>query len=65
MLKIVQAYGARVLDISESTITIEITGQTHEIDEFVEQIERFDILEMARTGINALERGDSTIHDDD
>ena len=48
-----------------STITIEVTGQTHEIDEFMEQIEQFDILEMARTGINALERGDSTIHDDD
>lgn len=65
VLKIVQAYGARVLDIGGSTITIEVTGQTHEIDEFMEQIEQFDILEMARTGINALERGDSTIHDDD
>ena len=55
---------ARVLDI-DSTITVEMTGQTEEIDSFVEQLERFGILEMARTGINALQRGDLTIHDED
>jgi acetolactate synthase-1/3 small subunit len=65
VLKTVQTYGARVLDIGDSTITIEITGQTEEIDEFIEQLECFHILEMARTGINALQRGDLTIHDDD
>ena len=65
MLKTIQAYGARVLDIGDSTITIELTGQTEEIDEFLENIEGFGILEMARTGITAIQRGDMTIHDDD
>ena len=54
-----------MLDIGDSTITVEMTGQTEEIDSFVEQLERFGILEMARTGINALQRGDLTIHDED
>ncbi|MDD2362279.1 MAG: acetolactate synthase small subunit [Oscillospiraceae bacterium] len=65
VIKMVQTYGARVLDIGELSITVEMTGQTEETDEFVEQLERFGVLEMARTGINALQRGDLTIHDED
>lgn len=65
VVKMVQTYGARVLDIGDTTVTIEMTGQTGEIDDFIEQLERYGILEMARTGINALQRGDLTIHDDD
>ena len=51
-----------MLDIGEETMTIEITGQTEEVDRFVGRMERFGIVEMARTGIAALERGDETIH---
>ena len=65
IVKMVQNYGARILDIGDQTITIEMTGQTGEIDDFVEQLERYGILEMARTGINALQQGDLTIHDDE
>lgn len=61
LLKIAQRYGSRVLDIGDETVTIEITGQTEEVDRFVERMERFGIVEMARTGISALERGDETI----
>ena len=64
VLKMVQAYGARVLDIGESTVTLEMTGQTEEVDAFVEQLERYGVLEMARTGINARQRGDGTSHDE-
>ena len=64
VLKMVQAYGARVLDIGETTVKLEMTGQTEEVDVFVDQLERYGILEMSRTGINALQRGDGTIHDE-
>ncbi len=62
VLKTAQRYGSRVLDIGEETMTIEITGHTEEVDRFVGRMERFGIVEMARTGIAALERGDETIH---
>ncbi|MFR1435610.1 MAG: acetolactate synthase small subunit [Acutalibacteraceae bacterium] len=62
VLKTAQRYGSRGLDIGEETMTIEITGQTEEVDRFVGRMERFGIVEMARTGIAALERGDETIH---
>ena len=62
MLKAPQTYGSRVLDIGEQSVTMEMTGQTDEMDRFIAHMENFGILEMARTGITALQRGDSTIH---
>lgn len=63
VLLAVQAAGGRVLDIGETTITVEMSGCTAVVDRFVETMERFGIREMARSGVSALERGDGTIHD--
>ncbi|MCI8554626.1 MAG: acetolactate synthase small subunit [Clostridiales bacterium] len=65
VLKTAQTYGARVLDIGDTTVTIEMTGQTDEMDRFVGHMERFGVREMARTGITALERGDGVILDEE
>lgn len=54
-------YGARVLDVSLETVTLEFTGVGAAIDEFVEEIEKdFSIVELARTGITSLERGEGS-----
>ena len=63
--KAAQTYGARVLDIGDATVTIEMTGQTDEMDHFIEHMEQFGVREMARTGITALERGDEAILDEE
>lgn len=63
LLKLVQAYGGRVLDIGEATVTVELTGETSELDGFVLGLEGFGIREMARSGVTVLQRGDTTIHD--
>lgn len=63
LLKTAQTYGCRVLDIGEHTVTLEVSGDSDEMDRFTEDMRRFGILEMARTGVTALERGDRTIHD--
>ena len=42
-----------------------MTGQTEEMDEFIRHMERFGVVEMARTGITALARGDRPIRDED
>lgn len=58
-------YGARVLDVSLETITLEFTGTSETIDEFVEHIEKeFGIVELARTGITSLERGAGSFTED-
>jgi len=51
-------YDADVVDSSEGTITVELTGSRQKIEAAVETFERFDIQEIARAGAVALERGD-------
>ena len=63
LLKLVQSFGARVLDIGDTTVTLELTGETTELDAFIEGVEPFGICEMARSGVTLLQRGDTTIHD--
>ncbi len=58
-------YGARVLDVSLDTVTLEFTGTSETIDEFVNFIkEDYGIVELARTGITSLERGAGSFTDD-
>lgn len=63
LLKLVQSYGGRVLDIGETTVTLELTGESAEVDAFIAGLGPFGIREMARSGITVLQRGDATIHD--
>ncbi len=58
-------YGARVLDISAETVTLEVTGAGEMLDAFIQRLEqRFSIVEMARTGVTSLERGAGSFTDD-
>ena len=58
-------FGARVLDVSLETITLEFTGRGETIDEFIDYLdENFGIVELARTGITSLQRGEGSFTDD-
>lgn len=55
------SFGARVVDVSLTTITLEFTGAGEAIDEFVTLIEdKFGIVELARTGVTSLQRGEGS-----
>ena len=55
--EIVEIYNAHIVDLSVSSMVIELTGTPSKIDAFLEVIGKFKILEMCRTGVTALERG--------
>jgi len=58
-------YGARVIDVSLQTVTLEFTGAGETIDEFLDYlIANFKIVELARTGITSLQRGEGSFTDD-
>ncbi len=58
-------YGARVLDVSKTTVTLEFTGAGSAIDMFIAELEQnFGIVELARTGVTSLERGEGSFTDD-
>lgn len=59
------SYGARVVDFSKTTITLEFTGAADIVDEFISKIEKeYGIVELARTGVTSLERGEGSFTDD-
>lgn len=64
VLDVVSKFGARVKDIGHTTITIELTGVSPRLDDFINSMEQFRIVEMARTGFTALNRGDVCIRDE-
>ena len=58
-------FGARVLDVSIETMTLELTGTGETLDKFVSYLEEnFGICELARTGITSLMRGTQIDTDD-
>jgi len=62
MFKLGEVFRAAILDISEQTVTYEITGDDDKIDAFVELLSPYGILEMTRTGLTGLARGENTIY---
>jgi acetolactate synthase-1/3 small subunit len=57
VLQLVDAFRARVVDVSPNAVMIEITGTLEKIDGLVEVLRPFGILEMVRTGAIAMTRG--------
>ena len=56
--KLANAYGAQIHDAKKDTIMVEMTATPHQISAFEQLANKFGILEMARTGISALERSE-------
>ena len=50
IMQIGHAFDAEVVDISDSTITFQVTGQSREIDGLEKMLESYGILEAIRTG---------------
>jgi len=47
----------KLVDVSQTTVTIEATGNKGKLDGFLLLLRPYGILELARTGLAALERG--------
>jgi len=62
VLKLADVFRASVVDVSEHTVTFEITGDEDKINAFSEVLAPYGILELVRTGLVGLARGDNTIH---
>lgn len=63
IIEIANIFRARVIDVSKSTVTIEMTGHTDKIDAIIELLNDFGIVEIVRTGAVALHRGTTKIED--
>ena len=57
IIQLVDVFRAQVLDVSATSMTIEITGAEDKLDSFVSLLRPFGIKELARTGRVAMLRG--------
>ncbi len=61
IMSAVSIFRCKIIDYSTEALSIEITGEPSKINAFIEIMKPFDIIEMCRTGIVALERGSGSI----
>ena len=57
--KLANAYGGKVHDVKKNSLIVELTATPDQIKAFEELIQPFGILDVARTGVAALQRSGS------
>jgi len=58
MKRMCDTFSGRIIDASDSSFTIEITGSSSKLDAYIESIDKAAILETVRTGASGIGRGD-------
>ena len=56
-----QAFGAETVDYSKNSIMLRLTDTSRRIDDFINIMRDYEILEICRTGSVSLEKGSTTI----
>lgn len=58
IVQIADIYRGNVLDVSPTSVVVELTGDVKKLRGFVEMMKNYGILEMAKTGVTAMSRGE-------
>ena len=54
---IIEKFGANIIDMSHGCFVAELTESPQKVDEFLDAVKGFEMIEMCRSGAIALERG--------
>lgn len=66
VISVVDIFRAKVIDVAKDSLIIELTGDQAKIEAFLNLLEGYEILELARTGIAGLCRGsENVVHIED
>lgn len=61
IIQIADVFRCRVLDVSNQTMTLEATGRSKKLDALLNTLDRDKIIEVARTGVCGLARGNHAL----
>jgi len=64
ILEICQIYHGEVVDLTKSSLIIELTGKPGKIDAFLDVLSPYQIIELCRTGLTAISRGPDVLEYD-
>ena len=56
--RLVEIFRGCIVDVTDKSYTIELTGTSSKLDAFLEAVERSAVLETVRTGASGIGRGE-------
>jgi len=62
VMQLVDVFRARIVDVANDSLVVEITGNEEKIDGFAEVLRPYGIIEMVRTGVVAMARGSTPLY---
>ena len=57
IISVADIFRAKIVDVEQESLIVELTGTQSKLDAFLNLLEGYEILELARTGITGLNRG--------
>ncbi len=61
VIAVADIFRAKIIDVASDSLIIELTGNQAKIDAFINLLDAYEILELARTGIAGLGRGTENV----
>lgn len=61
ILSVTNIFHGKVVDVTNDSMVIELTGHQDKLDAFMDLLQSYEILELARTGITGLTRGSADV----
>ena len=58
MMRLADIFRGRIIDVTDKSYTIELTGDSEKLDAFIQAVDRTAILETVRTGTSGIGRGE-------
>lgn len=61
ILNVSEIFHGKVVDVTHDSMVIELTGKQAKLDSFLDLLQGYEILELARTGLTGLTRGSDDV----
>lgn len=59
--RLVDIFRGRIIDVTDSSYTVEMTGSGDKVDAFIQALDEKSILEVVRSGVSGIARGEKAI----
>lgn len=61
IISVTDIFRAKIVDVESNSLIIELTGNQSKLEAFLNLLDGYEILELARTGITGLQRGSKDV----
>ncbi|CAI8347343.1 MAG: Acetolactate synthase isozyme 3 small subunit [Porticoccaceae bacterium UBA1117] len=57
----VEIFRGSIIDVTPATYTVQLAGDSEKLDAFIEAVSQIGIMEVSRSGVTGISRGDKFI----